>query len=213
MLALRKLLNRMSKPKIITMQTLNSNPIIQFKQWLSEANNSSLFKHQWMVLSTCSKDNKPSSRTVILREVDENGFKFFTNLESKKAHQIEENENVSLLFYWDSLQRQVQIEGIAKKLNREENMKDYSRRHVEARKTLFASNQSRAVDGDRKELEDYFFNKLKEFKDDYPDHWGGYIVIPNMIEFCQLHLNGIHDRICYRRKNQDENWNMERLYP
>jgi len=192
-----------------------TNPIVQFERWFMEAQVADLKEPNAMTLSTASTDGRPSGRIVLLKEVSDFGFVFYTNYESRKGQEIQANPFVALTFYWAELERQVRVEGRAEVLSREVSEQYFSTRPKGHRLGAWASNQSRIVYG-RQSLE----SRLREFQALYansdevptPPYWGGYRVVPEAIEFWQGRPNRLHDRIVYRRESEST-WTMERLAP
>lgn len=192
---------------------VNPNPFIQFEQWFNEAVNSEILEANAVILTTVSSDSKPTARTVLLKGFDKTGFTFFTNYESKKAKDIQVNPNVSLIFLWKELERQVRINGIAEKVSFEESKKYFDSRPLESRIGAWASTQSNKI-VDRKYLEEKFEFYKQKFSDGnvpLPPNWGGYKVIPKYFEFWQGRENRLHDRICYEKYS--DQWNIHRLAP
>jgi pyridoxamine 5'-phosphate oxidase len=187
-----------------------SSPLELFVRWFGDAEVNDQFEPNAMVLSTVS-ENKPSSRVVLLKEIKEGGFIFFTNYESRKARDIIENNNVSLLFFWQHLQRQVRVEGIASRIAASESDLYFNQRPFESRISAIVSPQSRVIQS-REVLE----MKLIEFEQrketmNRPPYWGGYVVHPMTIEFWQGRSNRLHDRIRYTLN--DDGWTIDRLAP
>jgi pyridoxamine 5'-phosphate oxidase len=189
------------------------NPIKQFTIWLAEAAaNSMVVEANAMVLSTVS-DGAPSSRTVLLKDVSEAGFTFFTNYQSKKSKDISSNSNVSLLFPWYPMERQVKIIGSATKVSESESDSYFATRPWSSQIGAWASNQSEPLTS-REELESLY----KEYAAKYPEgtsvprppHWGGFLVTPTIIEFWQGRYSRLHDRIRYTRET---NWKIQRIFP
>ena len=201
------------KLKSLSESEVSNNPFTQFGVWWNEAIQANLEEVNAMTLSTATKDGRPSSRIMLLKGYDEKGFVFFTNYESNKGKNIAENPYVSLLFFWKELERQVRIEGTIEKLETEYNDEYFNSRPVGSRIGAWASKQSRPIES-RSVLEADF----KEFANQFdgidvprPDHWGGYRVIPNKIEFWQGRSNRLHDRIVYELDNAA--WRIKRLSP
>lgn len=189
------------------------NPIKQFTIWLAEAAaNPMVVEANAMVLSTVS-DGAPSSRTVLLKDVSEAGFTFFTNYQSKKSKDISSNSNVSLLFPWYPMERQVKIVGSATKVSAAESDSYFATRPWSSQIGAWASNQSEPLTS-REELEALY----KEYSAKYPEgtsvprppHWGGFLVTPTIIEFWQGRYSRLHDRIRYTRET---NWKIQRIFP
>lgn len=195
-------------------EDLNPNPVEQFSAWLSHAIESELFTDPTAVnLATVSESGYPSQRVVLLKEYDDEGFVFYTNLESNKAKHIESNPNVCLHFAWLGLERQVIIQGHAEKLSVSEAARYFLTRPHNSQLAAWASQQSRPVLG-RKMLEQAFEQMKSRFSKGevpLPSFWGGYRVKPVSIEFWQGRVNRLHDRFMYRLEN--DNWIIERLQP
>jgi pyridoxamine 5'-phosphate oxidase len=190
---------------------VQKNPIEQFRIWFNEALQADILEPNAMFLATASQ-NKPSGRVVLLKDLDENGFVFYTNYQSRKAEQIAENQFVSLTFFWAELERQVRIEGIARKVSEEKSTAYFLSRPRDSQIGAWASPQSQKVT--KKDLENLFARYEKEFSQkpmEKPPHWGGYIVIPHYIEFWQGRPSRMHDRIVYRLENNQ--WQIYRIAP
>ena len=191
------------------------NPIELFNTWLTQAaDNEIVVEANAMVLST-EVDDQPTSRTVLLKDLTDAGFTFFSNYESRKGKQISENKNVSLLFPWYPMERQVIVIGSATKISREDSEKYFATRPRSSQIGAWASEQSTELSS-RQELE----NKFKELENKFakeeviptPPYWGGYIVDPISIEFWQGRYSRLHDRIRYVRE-KNNNWQIKRLNP
>jgi pyridoxamine 5'-phosphate oxidase len=193
---------------------VDENPLVQFSQWMDEALKSEVMEPTAMVLATVGKDFKPSARTVLLKKVEKDGFVFFTNYESKKGWQIAENSQVAITFFWKELERQVRIEGKAVKTQPEISEEYFHSRPLENRLSAASSPQSRKV-ADRAALEHMKQEVKNRWAGDYiprPEHWGGYKVIPETIEFWQGRSSRLNDRILYER-GDDGKWMISRLAP
>ncbi len=200
----------------VGLEKSDENPIKQFILWLAEAAaNPMIVEANAMVLSTVN-NSEPSSRTVLLKDVSEAGFTFFTNYESKKAADISNNPNVALLFPWYPMERQVKIMGKAEKVSPSESDAYFASRPWSSQIGAWASNQSQPLSA-REDLERIY----KEFAEKYPEgssvprppHWGGYLVIPKQIEFWQGRYSRLHDRIRYTKAIPVTNWNIQRIFP
>ena len=192
---------------------LVSNPIDQFKIWYSEIEEVGYLEPNAMVLSTVDKDCSPSGRNVLLKEIREDGFVFFTNYESKKATDIENNEKVSLTFSWNELRRQVSVEGTAEKIPESESDEYCAMRPYETKIGSLVSNLRSRLSS-REELDTAFETQELKWRNTEvprPHHWGGYKVLPNFIEFWQGRQNRLHDRIGYELTGQG--WIFTRLSP
>ncbi len=193
---------------------VDKNPFIQFDQWWQQAVDSKIDEVNAMTLSTVSTVGKPSARIVLLKGYDKNGFVFFTNYKSKKGIDIETNPNVSLIFFWKELERQVRIEGVAEKISANESDEYFNSRPISSRIGAWASPQSTKIDS-REFLENNVVKVETQFAHNEiyrPAFWGGYIVKPSMIEFWQGRPSRLHDRISYNLVEGSE-WELSRLAP
>jgi pyridoxamine 5'-phosphate oxidase len=165
-----------------------------------------------MLLATVDTDCRPSSRIVLLKGVDTRGFVFFTNYESRKGADLDQNPSVSLTFFWPQLQRQVHIAGNAQKISTKESETYFKTRPYDSQIGAWASEQSSVI-GSRAALESRFEEMREKFSDDVPlpPFWGGYRVTPDKFEFWQGRASRLHDRILYRLA--DGGWLIERLSP
>ncbi|CAG9804885.1 unnamed protein product [Chironomus riparius] len=202
------------------------DPIFLFKKWLDEAiTNEELLEPNGMCLATVSKAGLPSARFVLLKSVEERGFTFFTNYGSRKAQDMSENPNVAATFYWLPLRRQVRIEGTVDKISREESEKYFHSRPRSSQIGAVASPQSEVIPSREylDDIESEIKGKLGDNEEVPMPNWGGYLITPKVIEFWQGQTNRLHDRIQFRKSNEDvdgklvhraENgWVMERLAP
>ncbi|MFK7774581.1 MAG: pyridoxamine 5'-phosphate oxidase [Saprospiraceae bacterium] len=191
------------------------NPINQFETWIKEALKSEVPEPNAMTLSTVSSDGIPSARVVLLKDLDKNGFTFFTNYKSQKGKEIAKNKNVALTFVWLELERQVRIEGVVKKVSRKVSKKYFQSRPKKSQMGAWVSSQSKVIKN-RSVLEKSMKDLEKRFKEEEvlpcPPHWGGYLVQPVIIEFWQGRRSRLHDRIRYKLSKKGK-WKMERLAP
>ncbi|HSP88907.1 MAG TPA: pyridoxamine 5'-phosphate oxidase [Ignavibacteriaceae bacterium] len=198
--------------ELLKKSDVDKNPFNQFKKWYNELLQSSVSEPSAMTLAPSSKDGIPSSRTVLLKGFDENGFLFFTNYESNKGKNLIENPFAELLFYWMDLQRQVRISGKVEKTSREVSEIYFNSRPLKSRIGAWASKQSKEIPN-REFLEKQFDEFAEKFKVDVPlpPNWGGFRLIPERFEFWQGRESRLHDRICYKKKKDD--WEIVRLAP
>ena len=192
-------------------QDIPDNPLQLFDTWFQLIKESDILDPSAATLSTVSPSNKPTSRIILVKEVSENGYVFYTNYDSQKAKDLELNPNASLLFYWDSSHKQVRIEGQISKVPRAQSEAYFNSRPIESQRAGILSPQSQTITSREELLEDY--QKL-ENQDTLscPDNWGGYILKPERYEFWQGREFRLHDRITYTR-TQKGNWKIERLAP
>lgn len=194
-------------------ENVSDNPFTQFATWFEEAMNGDIYEPNAMILSTVV-DNQPKSRTVLLKGFDENGFVFYTNYDSDKGREMEANQKVGLLFYWDKLQRQVRIEGTVSKVSVKDSTAYYHSRPRGSQLGAWASNQSEVIENEQV-LVDSLAHFTKKFENEEiipkPDNWGGYVVAPTKIEFWQGRPSRLHDRLVFDLEGS--NWNISRLSP
>jgi pyridoxamine 5'-phosphate oxidase len=201
------------KKSSIDFKNLENNPISFFLKWFDDALKVNKEEANACVLSTVSVENKPSSRVVLLKSVNEKGFTFFTNYKSNKSLDIQNNPNVSLNFYWPELERQVRITGVAEQISPKDSDEYFKNRPRESQMGAWLSHQSTSIG-----LYYNFMDTLNKLESTFkgkdverPLHWGGYCVIPSRIEFWQGRPSRLHDRLLYEL---DENvWNKKRLAP
>lgn len=192
--------------------TLEKDPFKLFKKWLQEALDKMAIEPYAFHLST-SVNNKPTSRVVYLRTVEEDGYVFFTNYHGRKGQEIEKNNQVGMNFFWAEKERQVRIEGKAYKIEEEASDAYFSSRPRKSQLGAWASYQSEALES-YQELEDrlaYYEEKFKDQEVLRPKHWGGYIIKPTYFEFWQGRPNRLHDRIVFEWKNNT--WTIKRINP
>ena len=193
---------------------LDPDPIKQFSNWFTAAIEAEIRDVNAMSLATAGSDCKPTVRIVLLKGFDQDGFVFFTNYESEKGVQLEANPYAALAFYWIELDRQIRISGKAEKTSREESERYFRSRPIGSQLGAWASRQSEVLDG-RRVLDALMAEMTERFGDKpipLPPHWGGYRVIPDMMEFWQGRPNRLHDRFRYRLQS-DGSWLIERLAP
>jgi pyridoxamine 5'-phosphate oxidase len=195
-------------------ESMAPDPVEQFRGWFDQACAAKILEPNAMSLATAWKDGRPSVRTVLLKQYDERGFVFFTNLESKKSRQLAENSNACLLFPWIGLERQVIIHGTVEKTTTAETMKYFITRPLGSQLAAWASQQSSAITS-RKILEMKWDEMKRKFADGrvpLPSFWGGFRVKPVEFEFWQGRASRLHDRFQYAR-SENGPWVIERLAP
>jgi len=192
---------------------LLNDPVEQFSLWFDQAKETDIPDPNAMILSTVSKEGQPSQRAVLLKYFDRDGFVFFTNKESRKAHEIEGNPKVNLHFVWLELERQISIAGIATPISVTESARYFMSRPRNSQIAAWVSNQSSAISS-----RNLLMQKFQEIKQKFsngdvplPSFWGGYRVTPSSIEFWQGRENRLHDRFLYTLVNSG--WQVERLAP
>ncbi|WP_276495883.1 pyridoxamine 5'-phosphate oxidase [Pontibacter litorisediminis] len=198
----------------LTEASVAAAPIDQFKTWLQEAIEAQVEEPTALVLSTVDAAGKPSARVVLLKGVDEQGFSFYTNYASRKGQELAQNPHASLTFFWPALERQVRIEGKVEKVQPEESEKYFHSRPKGSQIGAWASPQSQVI-ASREVLE----QREKELSEQYadaellprPEHWGGYRLVPDYLEFWQGRPSRLHDRIVYELEG--ERWQIKRLAP
>ena len=205
----------MTELSALTKSDIDAYPIRQFRIWFDEVRASGVSEQDVisMTLGTASKDGQPSARIVLLKSFDDRGFVFYTNYHSRKGKELSDNPRACLLFYWPQLWRQVRVEGDTEKVSTAESEAYFQSRPLGSRLGAWASNQSEVVET-REVLEARFAELEKRFGEDVPrpEHWGGYRLKPNLIEFWQGRDNRLHDRLRYSLEG-DGSWLIERLGP
>ncbi|NQY66060.1 MAG: pyridoxamine 5'-phosphate oxidase [Alteromonadaceae bacterium] len=203
-------------PKI----SADTKPADLFKQWFADANKAGILLPEAMSVSSCSAQGQPSSRMVLLKEFDKEGFVFYTNYRSRKSHDLEENNKVALLFHWNVLQRQIRIEGTVEKVSAEQSAKYFHSRDRGSQIGAWASKQSNKLKHDHEleqrvsEFEQKFKRESANSEIPYPEFWGGWRVKPHYIEFWQGRSSRLHDRICFEKADvNDDNWQQFKLHP
>lgn len=196
-------------------EQLKVNPFQQFELWFQQACDADLSEPNAMSLATVSSTGEPTQRIVLLKYFDHQGFVFFTNYESKKARQIKENSQVSLLFFWIGLQRQVQIGGNAVKISQGESLKYFATRPRGSQIGAWCSQQSSVISS--RTILQLKFEEIKQKFQHHeiplPSFWGGYRVIPSNFQFWQGRENRLHDRFLYSRLQNQSDWEIQRLAP
>jgi pyridoxamine 5'-phosphate oxidase len=194
---------------------LSTDPMDQFRKWFDDALSAEILEPNAMVLATLNKDNYPSSRVVLIKEIENDGIIFYTNYKSQKAQDIENNPKVSVTFLWKEIQRQVRIEGIATKVSREQSAAYFNKRPRASQIGAWTSVQSSIIDS-REELEKRKAEIEEKYKDSetipLPLDWGGYKITATAYEFWQGRRSRLHDRFRYE-KGGDESWEIFRLSP
>jgi pyridoxamine 5'-phosphate oxidase len=195
-------------------EDVHSNPFKQFELWMQQAVEAEILEPHAMTVSTVSQEGKPSSRIVLLRGFDENGFVFYTNYNSHKGHDMAQNKYACLNFFWPELERQIRIEGSISKIDQQVSTAYFHSRPRESQIGAWASIQSAVIEN-RKVVEDAFVHYTEKFKNleviPKPEHWGGYNIKPTSIEFWQGRPSRLHDRLRYSEVNSV--WKIERLSP
>jgi len=199
------------------LETLPDDPFEAFAMWLKQAHeNTVIVEANAMVLSTLSNDSQIETRTVLLKDISAGGFTFFTNYESRKAHAINLNPNVSLLFPWYAMERQIAISGVAERVSEKESDDYFATRPWGSQIGAWASHQSSPL-ATRGELEQRFEGASQKWPEGTavprPTFWGGYRVMPLNIEFWQGRYSRLHDRLRYERANTAADWELSRYYP
>ena len=193
---------------------IDRNPISQFQGWFDDAISAKLPMPDAMSLATVTPDGRPTARMVLLKQVDADGFVFFTNYQSSKARQLEINPYAALVFYWPQFERQVRVEGKVEKTSAEESATYFKTRPRESQIGAWASPQSEVISA-REVLEQRAHELAEQYCDreiDCPAHWGGFRLRPDRIEFWKGRVGRLHDRILYELQ-PDDTWTIKRLAP
>lgn len=195
-------------------KTVDPDPIRLFRRWFDEAIASGSRLPDAMTLATTTKEGKPSARMVLLKQADEQGFVFYTNYNSRKARELDDNPYAALVCYWVQLDRQVRVEGSAERVSAAESDEYFRTRPRESQLGALASPQSDVI-----ENREFLEQRFRDFEGMYrnrhvarPAHWGGYRLKPEMIEFWQNREGRLHDRILYERQAEGS-WTIKRLAP
>ena len=194
-------------------QNMNSDPFDQFESWFDDAKKSQVIEANAVILSTANKDGRPSSRVVLIKHIDDNGFIFYTNYESAKAKGMDVNKDVSVNFVWHPLQRQINIQGFTEKVDRKVSELYFHSRPRGSQLGALVSPQSTVI-ASRQVLEDRLAELDARYQDEpipLPENWGGIRIIPTRFEFWQGRDNRLHDRFEYILQN--DQWLSQRLAP
>lgn len=199
----------------LDLSDVHKNPVSQFEKWFQEAMNAGVPEPNAMTLATCTPDGRPSARIVLLKSFDELGFSFYTNYNSRKGQEFEQNPYAALVFWWIELERQVRIEGRVEKVSPEQSTEYFQSRPKGSQIGAWVSPQSQVIT-DRNKLETKAVALQEQYEHDTvlprPEYWGGYIVRPDLLEFWQGRSSRLHDRIQYRLQ-ENQTWKIERLAP
>ena len=194
-------------------ETVHPSPKVQFEAWLAEAVANGVLEPNAMTLATSDEEGRPSARIVLLRGIDDRGLRFFTNYGSRKAKELEGERRAAALFFWPSLERQVRVEGVVRRLPVEESAAYFASRPRESQLGAWASRQSELV-ASRAELEAALAKMEERFAGQevpLPDFWGGYVLSPVTFEFWQGGRSRLHDRVVYTRS--ENAFSRQRLFP
>lgn len=202
------------KQHVLLRENMPANPYQLFEEWIKTAIDSGVHEANAMTLATVNSKGRPSARIVLLKGISENGFSFYTNYESQKGQELQENPFAALVFLWKENERQVRIEGSVTKMSKEESQKYFDSRPRESRISAISSPQSQII-SDYQELLDRRQKVSEDLLENQeiavPNYWGGFILNPDKIEFWQGRPNRFHDRFVYTKK--DKIWSINRLAP
>ncbi len=195
------------------MAAQTADPIQEFLEIFERAKEREVADATRVALATVDSSAHPTVRVVLLKQVDDRGFVFYTNLESRKARHLDENPNAALCFYWPSIDEQIRVEGVVERVSDEEADAYFASRDRGSKVGAWASRQSRPLDSRRTLIGRYlkYQAKFAARQVPRPDFWGGYRLRPERIEFWHNQAHRLHDRFLYVR--EDDGWKVERLYP
>lgn len=209
-----KTLRREYASRTLEEHAAHPDPLAQFRAWFDEVLQSDVLDPNAMSLATASPAGEPSVRTVLLKELDDRGFVFFTHYDSRKGGDLSRNPRASLLFFWPSFERQVRVTGAVTEVSRAESDAYFASRPLESQIAVWAATQS-SVLADRQALDDRYAEIARQFAGQAvpcPPRWGGFRVTPEQIEFWQGRPSRLHDRLLYTRA-ADGSWERARLAP
>ncbi|TAF76335.1 MAG: pyridoxamine 5'-phosphate oxidase [Bacteroidetes bacterium] len=198
----------------LEIENVQPNPIEQFKIWFEEAIKDQVLEPNAMVLSTVDANLQPHARVVLVKDISESGFTFFTNYQSNKGQELSQNSAACLTFFYPQMERQIRIEGSVSKISREESDLYFQSRPLGSKIGAWVSEQSKKINS-RAELEQKQAELEKQYSEKpipIPEYWGGYLLKPNMVEFWQGRSSRLHDRILYEL-DSSKNWQISRLSP
>lgn len=188
------------------------DPMLMFQKWYQGAHEKQVPSPHAMAISTVNSNGQPSSRMVYMKELLEEGIVFYTNYKSRKGHDLEENQKISVLFFWQNTEQQVRIEGTVQKVDEMLSDEYFASRPRISQIGAWASEQSQTIEN-RDALEARVAQYEKKFPNQVPrpPHWGGYLIVPNYFEFWQGRLGRLHDRICYQKEKNS--FKISRISP
>ncbi len=199
----------------LSKKSVDKDPIAQVNKWMNEALQANCLEPTAMTVSTVSTQNTPSSRVVLLKGIEDGQFVFFTNYESRKGKQLAKNNSICALFFWSELERQINIEGTVEKLPPEASDTYFHTRPWKSRIGAIISPQSQPIKSRSVIKKAFVLEATKHISESVPrpDHWGGYKIKPNRIEFWQGRPNRLHDRILFSQSDDADSWKINRLAP
>jgi len=195
----------------LDIENMYPSPLLQFASWFKDAANADIPEPNAMVLSTVSAEGKPSSRVVLLKEYNGTGFIFFTNYNSKKGHDLQQNPNACINFWWGKMERQIRITGLIEKISEKESDDYFYSRPIGSQAGAIISPQSSEIES-REWLEQKFIEIQLSGNIKRPATWGGFILLPDSLEFWQGRSNRLHDRLVYEKTENGE-WKIKRIAP